>query len=244
METLDIPLYPVTIFQNEYDGEGMSYVLYFRLSESYSKEMPLCEGENYFEIDLDMHRFSYISRKGFEAFQERLKLCILDFGLTIQVTFSLHVRIGARKPSKDILLINAIPSTVLQPASVAEVHRYPEGTERPDFDQELWERASVVRKNYIKGQGQKRRPSFSGSFNGSGSTQSSQSSTHPPTHTLEDCGRAICADPGLLRILGGHLGDLDPDVLARAMAEAAASQRADDNQGSNHDDREGESGRS
>ncbi|KAK1375169.1 hypothetical protein POM88_031362 [Heracleum sosnowskyi] len=122
--------------------------------------------------------------------------------------------------------------------------RYPEGTERPDFDQELWERASVVRKNYIKGQGQKRRPSFSGSFNGSGSTQSSQSSTHPPTHTPADCVRAICADPELLRILGGHLGALDPDVLARAVAEATASQRADDSQGSNHDDREGESGRS
>ncbi|KAK1394588.1 hypothetical protein POM88_013644 [Heracleum sosnowskyi] len=119
---------------------------------------------------------------------------------------------------------------------------YLEGTERPDFDQELWERASVVRKNYIKGQGQKRRPSFSGSFNGSGSTQSSQSSTHPPTHTLADCVRAICADPELLRILGGHLGALDPDVLARAMAEATASQRADDNQGDHHDDEEGESG--
>ncbi|KAK1381052.1 hypothetical protein POM88_027796 [Heracleum sosnowskyi] len=120
--------------------------------------------------------------------------------------------------------------------------RYLEGTERPDFDQELWERASVVRKNYIKGQGQKRRPSFSGSFNGSGSTQSSQSSTHPPTHTPADCVRAICADPELLRILGGHLGALDPDVLARAVAEATASQRADDNQGDHHDDREGESG--
>ncbi|KAL8111641.1 hypothetical protein AgCh_019388 [Apium graveolens] len=50
---------------------------------------------------------------------------------------------------------------------------------------------------------------------------------------------AICRDPELLRVLGAHLRALDPEELARAVAEVNASQQGDGFEGAhidNHDD--------
>ncbi|KAL9225906.1 hypothetical protein vseg_001781 [Gypsophila vaccaria] len=151
---VQMPAYGPSMFAGDYDGEGVSLVMYFKLSEDIEKEIPsefidsikklvendseklkgyskesavpyrerlkilsgvvnpddlqlssaekrllnaykdkpvlsrpqheFFKGPDYFEIDIDVHRFSYVSRRALDSLRERLKLGILDLGLTIQ----------------------------------------------------------------------------------------------------------------------------------------------------------------
>jgi hypothetical protein len=42
------------------------------------------KGENYFEVDVDVHRFSYTARVGLGGVRERIKDCVFDFGFVIE----------------------------------------------------------------------------------------------------------------------------------------------------------------
>lgn len=72
---VQIPLYPATIFQSENDGEGMNMVLYFKLSESYSKELPPHFQENISRlINDEVERVRGFPLDTIAPFRERLKI--------------------------------------------------------------------------------------------------------------------------------------------------------------------------
>lgn len=53
---MQIPLYPATLFQGENDGEGMNVVLYFKVSETYSKDLP-----DHFRENISVREYTIVS---------------------------------------------------------------------------------------------------------------------------------------------------------------------------------------
>ncbi|KAL5700132.1 hypothetical protein ACHQM5_025618 [Ranunculus cassubicifolius] len=106
------------------------------------------------------------------------------------------------------------------------VEKYPEESQRPSLDQELWERASIVKKGYVKGIGHKRSRPTSYACSSGSSAGSIATSTNPsPQQSAQDLVRAICEDPSLLAELRQHIVmTLSPEEIAAAVDRAALSQ--------------------
>ncbi|KAF9607376.1 hypothetical protein IFM89_034142 [Coptis chinensis] len=72
---VQIPLYSPTIFQSENDGEGMSVVLYFKLSENYSKEIASHFLENFRRvINNEVENLKGFAIDAIIPIRERLKI--------------------------------------------------------------------------------------------------------------------------------------------------------------------------
>ncbi|KAG8366247.1 hypothetical protein BUALT_Bualt17G0056600 [Buddleja alternifolia] len=72
---VQIPLYPAAIFGGETDGEGISFVLYFKLSERFTKELPAHFQENIRRlIDDEVEKVRGFRSDTVVAFRERLKI--------------------------------------------------------------------------------------------------------------------------------------------------------------------------